>query len=100
MLRSRTLWLSGAAILLSACNTAPDRAYAIGEAYAGPSTLVLHQDIDSKSPAVATVHHGDKLDITGQRRRWYKVRTEKGVEGWTSDRELLDTAQMERLRGL
>ena len=77
----------------------PDRAAAIGEAYAGPSTLPLHQDIDLKSPAVATVHHGDKLDIVAQRRRWYKVRTANGIEGWTSDRELLDTAQMERLRG-
>jgi hypothetical protein len=100
MLRSRILWLFGAAIFLAACNTAPDRAPAIGEAYAGPATLALHQNIDLKSPAVATVRHGDKLDIVGQRRRWYKVRTEQGAEGWTSDRELLDTAQMQRLRAL
>ena len=46
MLRSRIAWLSGAAILLSACNTEPERAPAIGEAYAGPVTLSLHQDID------------------------------------------------------
>ncbi len=92
--------LSGAAIFLAACSDAPERSPVIGEAYAGPATLTLHQDIDVKSPSVVTVHHGDKLDIVGQRRRWYRVRTEKGVEGWTSDRELLDTAQMERLRGL
>lgn len=72
----------------------------IGHAYAGPATLNLHKEIDSKSPTVTIVHHGDKLDIVGQRRRWYRVRTAKGVEGWTSDRELLDTAQMQRLRGL
>jgi hypothetical protein len=100
MPRSRILWLSVAAVFLAACNSAPSRAPAIGEAYAGPATLALHQNIDLKSPAVATVHHGDKLDIVGQRRRWYRVRTEQGAEGWTSDRELLDTAQMQRLRTL
>ena len=70
MLRSRILWLSGAAVVISACNTASqDRAPTIGQAYAGPPTLALHQDIDLKSPSVATVHYGDKLDIVGQRRR-------------------------------
>jgi hypothetical protein len=100
MPRSRILWISVAAVFLSACGTAPDRAPAIGEAYAGPPSLALHKDIDLKSSAVATVHHGDKLEIVGQRRRWYRVRTAQGVEGWTSDRELLDTAQMQRLRAL
>jgi hypothetical protein len=72
----------------------------IGHAYAGPATLNLHKEIDSKSPTVTKVHHGDTLEIVGQRRRWYKVRTASGMEGWTSDRELLDRAQMQRLRGL
>jgi hypothetical protein len=100
MLRARGCWITGAAIVLCACNAAPDRQSSIGQAYAGPATLSLHRDIDSKSPAVAIVHHGDKLDVVGQRRRWYKVRTAKGLEGWTSDRELLDTDQMARLRKL
>ena len=60
----------------------------------------LHKEIDSKSATVITVHHGDKLEIVGQRRRWYRVRTANGIEGWTSDRELLDQAQMRRLRAL
>jgi SH3-like domain-containing protein len=85
---------------LTGCNTRPDRAPVIGHAYAGPATLNLHKEIDSKSATVTSVHHGDKLEIVGQRRRWYKVRTANGIEGWTSDRELLDTAQMQRLRGL
>jgi hypothetical protein len=85
---------------LSACDAKPDRAPVIGHAYAGPATLNLHKEIDSKSPTVTIVHHGDKLEIVGQRRRWYKVRTANGTEGWTSDRELLDTAQMRRLRAL
>ena len=85
---------------LTGCNSKPERAAVIGHAYAGPATLNLHKEIDSKSPTVTSVHHGDKLEIVGQRRRWYKVRTAHGIEGWTSDRELLDTAQMKRLKGL
>ena len=39
--------------------------------------------------------------LSGSAGGWYKGRAHpKGVEGWTSDRELLDTAQMERLRTL
>lgn len=88
------------ALALSACNTAPDRDPAIGEAFVGPATVNLHKDIDPKSPPAATVHHGERLDIIGQRRRWYKVRTTRGSVGWTDDRELLDTAQMKRLLAL
>jgi Bacterial SH3 domain len=89
------------ALLVSACgDVAPERDSMIGEAYAGPATLTLHTDIDPKSPATATVHHGDRLEITARRRRWYKVRTPKGAEGWTDDTGLLDKNQMNRLLAL
>ena len=100
MLRFPVLWISLAALVLTNCDVAPERDPAIGEAYAGPATLNLRKDIDPKSPVVAIAHHGDRLEITAQRRRWYKVRTARGVEGWTDDRELLDTGQMNRLRTL
>ncbi len=89
-----------ACFALTGCTAQPDRPSAIGEAFAGPATLKLRKEIDPKSPVVATARHGDRLEITAQRRRWYKVRTPKGQEGWTDDRELLDTAQMNRLRDL
>src|SRR5580693_8757946 len=85
---------------LTGCNSKPEQERAIGHAYAGPATLNLHKEIDSKSATVTTVRHGEKLDIVGQRRRFYKVRTPQGIEGWTSDRELLDSAQMQRLKAL
>lgn len=87
-------------VFLLGCSTKPPADPVIGHAFAGPASLKLHQEIDSKSPTVAIAHHGDALDIVGQRRRWYKVRTTKGIAGWVSDRELLDTAQMNRLRAL
>jgi len=91
------LALLAASCALLGCNASPDRDPAIGEAYAGPAALTLRKDIDPKSPAAAVVHHGDKLEITARRRRWYKVRTAKGAEGWTDDNGLLDTGQMKRL---
>jgi hypothetical protein len=100
---SRSFRTVGALVILwvfSGCNTKPERTPVIGHAYAGPATLNLHKEIDSKSATVTTVRHGDKLEIVAQRRRWYRVRTASGMEGWTSDRELLDTAQMRRLRTL
>ena len=89
-----------AAFLLMACTQAPERAPAIGEAYIGPATLNLRKDIDTKSPSVGVVHHGDHVEILAQRRLWYKVRSDHGLEGWTDDRQLLDSAQMARLRKL
>ncbi len=86
--------------IISGCNSRQEAAPAIGHAFAGPAALNIRREIDTRSPTVATAHHGDALDIMGQRRRWYKVRTEKGIEGWVSDRDLLDTAQMERLKAL
>ena len=85
---------------MEACNRAPERDPVIGEAFAGPAVLNLHKDIDPKSPAAAIAHHGDRLEILAQRRRWYRVRTPSGAEGWTDDRELLDSAQMKRLLAL
>jgi SH3-like domain-containing protein len=90
-----------AAILLAACAPPrPEPTAAIGTAYPGPATLNLRADIDPKSPVTAIVHHGDKLDIVARRRRLYRVRTAKGKEGWATDRDLLDSGQMQRLRKL
>jgi hypothetical protein len=88
------------ALLLISCKTAPSRDPAIGEAFAGAASLSLHKDIDLKSPASAVVHHGDRLEIISRRRRWYRVRTARGAEGWTDDRALMDTGQMQRLLAL
>jgi hypothetical protein len=96
----RAVLLILAAVLLISCSDEPEKTPAIGEAFIGPATLTLRKDIDTKSAGVGVVHHGDHVEIIGQRRLWYKVRTDKGVEGWTDDRQLLDSAQMARLRKL
>jgi hypothetical protein len=46
------------------------------------------------------VKHGDKLEVLELRRRFIKVRTAEGIEGWTDSNLLLTDQQMEDLRHL
>jgi hypothetical protein len=85
-------------LILAGCKTEVQRDPAIGEAYAGPSTLALRKDISLQSPVVATLKHGDRLEILQRRRRIVKVRTVGQIEGWTDDRLLLSSQEVASLR--
>lgn len=78
----------------------PDREPAIGEAYCGPATLNLRQELAPKSPVSATVRHGERLSVLATRRRFIKVRTMDDKEGWVDGYALLTTQQMDDLRTL
>ncbi|MGH9673569.1 MAG: SH3 domain-containing protein, partial [Bryobacteraceae bacterium] len=88
------------ALLLAACSPAPRKIPAIGEAYVGPAALNLRKDLAVRAPVTATARHGERLEILAWRRRFAKVRSPAGVEGWTDGRQLLTTRQMARLRDL
>ena len=67
----------------------------------GPAVLNLRDQLGgARTSVVATVQHGERLEILERRRRFYKVRTASGAEGWTDGRQLLDEEQMLRLRRL
>jgi len=85
-------------IALAGCSSEPERARAIGEAFGGPASFTLRQELHPRSAVVATVKHAERLEIIQRRRRFYKVRTSQGVEGWTEARQLLATSEMARLR--
>lgn len=85
-------------LLLSACRSGAPRAPAIGEAYAGPATLALRKDIAKQSPVVATVKHGDRLEIVQRHRRFLKVRAAGGAEGWIEDHLLLSSEEIAALK--
>ena len=87
-------------LIFSSCSQAPKPAAAIGEAFAGPQTLQLRQDLGAKAAVTATVGHGERLDIIAVRRRFVKVHTARGVEGWTDARRLLTPQQMKELARL
>ena len=85
-------------VLLVSCNNQPERARSIGEAYVGPATLNLRQELTPKASVSATVKHGDKLEILENKRRFTRVRTPQGAEGWADSRQLLTSEQMAELR--
>ena len=74
-----------------------DHSPTIGQAFVGPTSLNLRDDLNPKSGAVATLKHGDKLDVIEYKRRFVKVRTEQGVVGWTDNHLLLTPDQMHDL---
>lgn len=89
-----------AALGLASCSDGPEPASAIGEAYAGPMTLNIRQELSLKSPVVATVKHGEQLEVLSVRRRFMRVRAASGAEGWCDSEKLLTTEQMARLRAV
>jgi hypothetical protein len=86
------------ALAMAGCGGGEPKAPVIGEAYAGPATLGLRRDIPLQSPVVATVKHGERLEIVQRRRRFLKVRTPGGGEGWTEDYLLLSSEEIATLR--
>ena len=87
-------------LAMPACRSGEPRAPVIGEAYAGPATLGLRRDIPLQSPVVATVKHGERLEIVQRRRRFLKVRTPGGAEGWIEDHLLLSSEEIATLKGV
>jgi len=83
---------------LISCSPPQSETRSIGAAYVGPATLLLRQELTPKATVSATVKHGEKLEILEYKRRFVKVRTAQGAEGWTDNRQLLTPEQMAGLR--
>jgi hypothetical protein len=86
--------------MLFGCSKGPPRAQPVGEAFVGPAVLKIRSDIPLQSSTVTTVKHGDRLAILQTRRRFLRVRTPSGAEGWTDERQLLASGDMDSLREL
>ncbi len=106
---SRVPGLSFCALLLALCavvssvscgSRAAAPPVSEGVAYVGPLTLNLRKDLAAKSPPAGEAKHGDRVDILETRRRFVRVRTSQGLEGWTDSTFLLSSQQMDELRQL
>ena len=87
-------------LVLCGCRGSGSGPAAIGEAFVGPSNLNLRQELAPKSKVVATVKHGERLEVVQTRRRFVRVRTQNGAVGWTDSRQLLSTDEMDELKEL
>jgi hypothetical protein len=81
---------------LTGCGT--QSSSAIGEAYVAPASINLRRELTQKNSTVAVLKHGDRVSILDVRRRFVKVRTAKGVEGWIDSTQLLSPEQMNQIR--
>ncbi len=87
-------------IFLAACQSEKAEPPVIARAFVGPYELELIAELQPEADIVATLHHGEQIDIIERRRRFARVRTTSGLEGWTDGRQLLSAAAMARLRRL
>jgi uncharacterized protein YraI len=55
--------------------------------------LELHTGPGRGYPVTQVVGNGDAIDVLFRRTEWFKVRTERGIEGWVAEHDLL-TAQL------
>ncbi len=83
---------------LTACKDDPKSAPSLGEAFAGPISVNLKEEVSPNSKVVASLKHGDRVEILQTRRRFVKVRSPKGIEGWTDTRQLMTPEQMKELQ--
>jgi hypothetical protein len=82
---------------LAGCSSEPS-SNSLGDAYVAPASLNLHSSLATKSSTVAVLKHGDHLTVIDVKRRYVKVRTDKGAQGWLDSRQLLDKEQMNEFR--
>src|SRR5271165_1820863 len=85
-------------LVLASCQEQVSLTPAIAEVFAGPAELPLRKDLSPKSAVTATAKHGDRLDVLEYKRRFVRVRTAEGKQGWTEIHLVLNPEQMAELR--
>ncbi len=53
--------------------------------------LELHTGPGRGYPVAQVVGRGESVDVIMRRTEWFKLRTERGIEGWANERDLMQT---------
>jgi hypothetical protein len=88
--------LTALVIALTGCQS--QSSDVLGQAYVAPATLNLRKELAQKNSTVAVLKHGERVGIVDVRRRFVKIRTDEGAEGWVDSVELLSLAEMDEIR--
>ncbi len=73
---------------VSLVSTPARAAHALLQLFVTQPYLELHTGPGRGYPVTQVVARGESVDVLFRRTDWFKVRTERGVEGWASAREL------------
>jgi len=89
--RARHLALAGLLLLASVCAPALSAAREYLQLFVTEPYLELHTGPGRGYPVFHVVSRDASVDVLFRRTDWFKVRTERGVEGWASQGDLLKT---------
>ena len=85
------------ALLLLSTNCDRETSNTSVQAYVAPASLNLRSQLSQKNDTVAVLKHGEPVSIVDVRRRYVKIRTRKGAEGWVDSLDLLSASDMRRV---
>lgn len=86
-----------ATLSLAGCGSRDGGPKPIGHAFVAQPDLKLRAELDAKAPATATVQNGERVEILQTFRRFVKVRTKTGAEGWVHERQLMSSREIDKL---
>ena len=89
--RARHLALAGLLLLASLCAPALGAAREYLQLFVAEPYLELHTGPGRGYPVFNVVPRDASVDVLFRRTDWFKVRTERGVEGWASQADMLKT---------
>jgi SH3-like domain-containing protein len=79
--------LVAATLLLPACNRGPSKVQEI--AYVSAPQVFLRDHVSAVYTKTGTVKNGDRMQVLERERRFVRVRTDSGAEGWMEQRYLV-----------
>jgi len=98
---SRTKWLVSAlaiAVALAACGRGRHRVLEV--AYVSAPQATLRDQVAAIYNRVGTVKNGERVEIIDHEKRFARVRTASGIEGWVEQRYLVDQKTFDGLQKL
>ena len=81
----------------TSCQTEP-ASDAAGYAYIAPASVNLRPAVTDRSSTVAVLHFSERVQILEVRRRYARIHTRSGAEGWIDATQLLTPEQMNGIR--
>jgi len=87
-----------AAVMFSACSRGRHRVLDV--AYVSAPQASLRDQVSAVYNRVATVKNGERVEIIDREKRFARVRTASGIEGWVEQRYLIDQKTFDGLQKL
>lgn len=99
-IRSRLLLGLGLAMLALACSCSRNRHRVLEVAYVSAPQASLRDQVAAIYNRVGTVKNGERVEVLDREKRYARVRTASGIEGWIEQRNLVDQKTYDGLQKL